>query len=579
MVNERRSEPTRADRSLAIAPEGWLESKLALVSEAALLLGKAATADDVLREAVVVAQERLEFNRIGTWFFEDDGKVAIGAYGVDENARLCDERGHRIFDRTGVLARMREHWERPPFFFVQTGIELCNSRAEVVGTGNHVTVPMIHDGKIMGFMAADDLCQTPVINDKVGYLLLQYAHVVSSIYFHKLEIDRTQKAEQALEQAERMKSEFLGMMGHEIRTPLNAIMGYAQLLEMNCTLENARSLSRTISSCSEHLTSLINGILEYSHLSDSDLTELYKPCDLIEVCRSTVDSFSQAYERKGVVLRFSHEGTNPGLVNTDAVAVRQVVGNLLQNALKFTDQGEVKVAVQSQLKSLGTSEFFISIEDEGIGIDPAHLQDIFKPFKQLDSSLTRKAGGIGMGLAIVERLVKALGGKLECESERGKGTKFTIDFLFQNALGRTVDERFKGESKLPQKKREEVKILTVEDHAPSAQVLLKMIEGLEYPKPDTAAHGAIAKRMLRERPYDLVLMDVEMPYIDGLSLTRQIRAGECGPINRDVTIVGVTAYAMKANRDTCLIAGMDDYILKPLKMEQLKQALERCVVA
>lgn len=563
--------------ALPPASPGWLETAAPRLAEAARTLSRAGSADETLRLAITEARSKFGFSRIGIWLFENGRESAVGAYGVGIDGELTDERGLRIFDRTGFLSEMATAWERYPYYFSKTSGALRGPDARVVGVGNHITAPMIHGGELRGFVAVDDLIESASVNDKAGYLLCQYALLVGSLYFEKVATERMRQAEEACAQAERVKSEFLGMMSHEIRTPLNAIMGYAQLLGNDPSAANIKSLARTIEGCSDHLAELINAILEYAQLSGTDLEAWYKPCDPVEIARAAVGSFERAYGEKGLLLEFRHEGSLAGLVEADAVSLRQILNNLLQNALKFTPTGSVQLRVQTQSRSADATEVFITVSDSGIGIEASKLTEIFKPFKQLDSSLTRKAGGIGMGLAIVERLVAALGGRLECRSELGVGTTFAIDFVFKNAAvssDPSAEPRLASGSANP-RRRSMLRILVVEDNEENLKVLLSMLDHLGYPAPETTSDGQSAAMLVQSKPYDLLLLDVEMPEVDGLTLTRNVRAGLCGPINRTVPIVGVTAFTMEHDREQCLIAGMNEYLAKPLRLSELKEALER----
>lgn len=549
------------------AERGWLASKLGRLPGIAAALASCEDTDQLMREAVLLAQERLGFCRIGIWLLENDGNSAIGTFGVDLDGQLRDERSERIFDNSGFIRNMMQAWRQPPHYFERPLGDLRCADASVVGKGRHVTVPLLVSSEIIGFVAVDDLIETDSVNDRAGPLLCQFAQVISNAYTLREMQDELERSKNAKSEAERVQSEFLGMLGHEVRTPLNAMMGYAQLLNSREVDEDTKSIAHTIEESGQHMKGLIDSVLEYSHLSSGDLRRWYKSGDPIQVLESTVQSFDEMFRQKGLYLELCFEGKRVPVL-FDAVSLRQVVSNLLQNALKFTTTGGVQVKVFSRIES-DSSELFIEVKDTGIGISDKDRGSIFEPFRQVRRDREDRSGGIGMGLAIVKRLVSAMGGEIACRSECGIGTSFTVDLSFSNALEveiPSLEELVRSDSTGP-------RILIVEDDEINLEVLQSMTECLGYMNTDQARNGVEARALLAEHPYDMVLMDVQMPRLDGLSLTRIVRAGEVCPINREVPIVGVTAYSSKHDRDECLMVGMNDYLPKPIELDSLRRVM------
>ncbi len=549
------------------AERGWLASKLARLPGIASALSNCQDMDQLMREAVLLAQERLGFCRIGIWLLENDGNSAVGTFGVDLDGQLRDERNERIFDNSGFIQNMMQAWRQPPHYFERPFGDLRCVDASVVGKGRHITVPLLVNSEIIGFVAVDDLIETDSVNDRAGPLLCQFAQVISNAYTLRKMQDELECSKNAKAEAERVQSEFLGMLGHEVRTPLNAMMGYAQLLNTREVDEDTKSIAHTIEESGQHMKGLIDSVLEYSHLSSGDLRRWYKPGDPIQVLESTVQSFDEMYRQKGLGLELCFEGKRVPVL-FDSVSLRQVVSNLLQNALKFTVTGGVQVKVFSRIEC-ESSELFIEVKDTGIGISAKDRGLIFEPFKQVRRNREDSSGGIGMGLAIVKRLVSGMGGEIVCRSECGVGTSFTIDLNFRNAL--EVD--IPALKELGETNPAGPRVLIVEDDEINLEVLQSMAECLGYMNTDQARNGEEARALLAEHPYDIVLMDVQMPRLDGLSLTRIVRAGEVCPINREVPIVGVTAYSSKHDRDECLMVGMNDYLPKPIELDSLRRVM------
>lgn len=564
------------------ANEGWLEDALTKLRLVSLELSRCESADSVMKEAIRLGVEFFGFQRIGTWFFENDRKSLIGSFGVDGNGAFVDERHLRIYDRTGSIERMIKAWDSPPHFFMKADNVLRTGPAMIVGQGIQIVAPLVHEGEYVGIFSVDSLLGNSSLNDKTGCFLVQYALVVSFLYFEKKMKENAVRLTEVAVQAEKVKVDFLGMMSHEIRTPLNAIMGYSQLLCFDSNSENTSSLARTIEENGDHLMDLINGMLEYAQLSESDSKAHFSACDPVSIIGSTVDAFVEIARQKNVEITYSHNGNFEGYVLADPVGYRQVITNLIQNAIKFTQSsGRVLVQLQTQKKTSTSIEFYVTVDDTGIGMSKEGIAKIFEPFKQLDSSRTRKAGGVGMGLAIVERLVKGMGGHIDCQSRLGEGTVFSVDFVFEIAMKEELPHSARVSNALISKVRskKDLRLLIAEDNEENLKVLQSLLNHLGYPKAVFARDGLEAKTLLQSSPYDLIFLDIQMPEMDGLELTLSIRSGKCGPINRETPIVGVSATNLKHDRAQCLITGMTDYVEKPVKISKLKSVLDAIVDA
>jgi PAS domain S-box-containing protein len=376
-----------------------------------------------------------------------------------------------------------------------------------------------------------------------------------------------QKATEAARAANDAKSEFLANMSHEIRTPLNGVMGMLQLMQTTgLDAEQENYTATALTSCSR-LVRLLTDILDLSRIEARKLAINPAPMDLAEVLCQTRDMFVPAAREAQVDLRFELPPGLPLRVLGDAARLQQILTNLVGNALKFTPAGVVTVRADL-LSPVRTSScrVFFSIEDSGIGIPDGKLQDLFKPFSQVNEGYTRSYQGAGLGLSICKRLVDLMGGSISVMSEEGVGTTvcFSLSFDVDTTLGRYAVPL--GPS--PRRDLQGLRVLLAEDDLVSGVAVAGLL-GKFGARVTRVENGVLALDALRREDFDLVLMDVQMPVMDGIEAMRAIRRGEAGRAAMDVPIVALTAYAMSADRETFLQAGMDGYVAKPLTLEQL----------
>jgi len=361
------------------------------------------------------------------------------------------------------------------------------------------------------------------------------------------------------EEAARTKSQFLANMSHELRTPLNAVMGLTDLtLKMDLSGEQRKNLSR-VKEQAYVLLDMVEDVLDVSRMEAARLEILVAPFDPRVLLEETVGYYRARAGAKKLEMDLRLDEDLPAQVRGDAALVKKVLGNLLDNAVKFTDAGSISVRVETDPRS----GLVFAVEDTGIGIPPDQLEHIFDAFSQVDSSTTRRHGGSGLGLAICRQITEAMGGDIFVESRSGRGTCFRIWLPFAEA--RSEGRKANGH-----------RILAVEDDEVGRELVQTILSTAGY-QVDTVADGHSAVEAVGSRGYDLVLMDVQMPGLDGLGATRQIRTGE--PEGRRVPIVAITAYALEEERQRCLQAGMDDFITKPIEAESLVKIVRRWVGA
>jgi signal transduction histidine kinase len=386
----------------------------------------------------------------------------------------------------------------------------------------------------------------------------------------KLEVDiqeRTRALEEALasmQNSSRADGEFLAVVSHEIRTPMNGVLGMAQLLQMTELTEEQRRYVETIQSSGETLLTIINDILDLSKLDAGKVTLAARPVDLRSVVGEVIDLLRPQAQHKELYLDTDIDKNVPAWIVGDATRLKQVLTNLVGNAVKFTHHGGVQVFARILP---GATMLECKVVDSGIGIAPDKTSRLFKKFSQVDSSINRRYGGTGLGLVITKRLIEGMGGIISVESKQRQGSTFTfcLPVTASPPPGEATVHAVAAQGPLPS----ELRILLVEDNAVNQMLALGVLQKLGC-RADLAHDGEEAIAMVQANLYDVVLMDMQMPKMDGVSATRAIRAMEKV---RQPYIIALTANAMESDRQLCLSAGMNDFLAKPFKTAELREKM------
>jgi signal transduction histidine kinase/ActR/RegA family two-component response regulator len=422
---------------------------------------------------------------------------------------------------------------------------------------------------------------TPVLSQKLDQLHTQRQLTERASFSEETEmrmaalIAELRQARQRADAANRAKSVFLANMSHELRTPLNGLLGLNEVLLTTPLDDQQKELLATMNDSGQQLRELIDNLLDFSHIESRHLQlerETFAIRALVESLAGTIGVQLQ----EGVELKLELIEPLPQFISTDPIRLRQILLNLLGNAAKFTETGQIIFRVQlvkNQNPEEGVIQF--EIQDSGIGIPKEKQDRIFDAFYQADSSITKRHEGVGLGLSIARKLVQMMGGRLRFESEVNKGSRFW--FQLKLAIADQPEQ-------MPQDSEDEnddtdflkqAHLLLVEDNRINQMVTQRMLKNYGC-SIDIANNGQEALDMLQDQHYDLVLMDVSMPVMDGLEATRRIRSFDARE-NTHTLIVALTAHALVGDREKCLAAGMDDYLAKPARSDQLLQTLKKWI--
>jgi signal transduction histidine kinase/CheY-like chemotaxis protein len=379
---------------------------------------------------------------------------------------------------------------------------------------------------------------------------------------------RVRRAGRAVRAARQAKSDFLANISHEIRTPLNGILGMAELLVSGRLSEDQREMVRVIQNSTGALIAMVEEILSYSHLERGEIRPEISSFRVRELVQATAGLFENRAAAKGLAFEWHAAAELPESIRSDPAMIRRILMILLSNAVKFTEQGRIRLELMAGGDLTCPQALHFRVHDTGIGIPAADVSRLFQPFTQAESGSTRRYGGTGLGLAIVRRQVALLGGSIGVESAPGAGTTVWVLIPFEADRERVQESGEAGAGS--------GHVLIVDDHPVNQMVALRGIRNLGY-SGEVAANGLEALQALERHHFDAVLMDCQMPEMDGYAAAAEIRRREANVSLSHLPIIAMTANPVEGDQERCRAAGMDDYLSKPFRLATLGETLQRWV--
>ncbi len=559
-----------------------------LLATISLKIRESVEIQDILNTSVVQIRKFLRCDRIAFFQFNPDysGEIIAESANLEYNSILYFKFADTYFQAQKGRAEYLSNCRKQIISNIEKAvIDDCHRELlETLQVKAVLALPIILDKNeesLWGLLIAHN-CGKPRLWESYEIEFLEELSIQIAIGIKQAILIKELKiAKEKAETSTRAKSAFLANMSHEIRTPMNGILGIADLLSYNDLDQQSLDFVEIIKSSGQTLLELINEILDLSKLEAGQIQLEMQKFDLTDFIAETCQIFLHQAEKKGLNLIYEIAPNVPKECLGDSFRIRQILNNLIGNGLKFTQQGTVKVLVKKhEFTSKKIDEnsasviIYFAIEDTGIGIAKSDYSKLFESFSQVDASTTRRYGGTGLGLAICKQLVNLMGGEIGVKSTLNQGSTFwfTVPLYLKSspdiAHGKNIDKNNQNEEEYPNLS---IKILIVEDETVNQKIITQIMKRLHYSY-DLVTNGQECLEKINQNRYDLIFMDCQMPILDGYDTTRQLRLRED---TKNIPIVGLTAFAMKGDKEKCLASGMSDYLPKPFTLKQIEEIIPK----
>jgi signal transduction histidine kinase/DNA-binding response OmpR family regulator len=551
------------------------------------VIGESSTDAQPVFNAIVRHVQRLFGTRDVGLFLAQDGELRIAAYSgggafdkiVEYYPRPLDEQ-----TMVGAAILRRKIHQVAPILGNPSAPSATVDYARQFGWGSIVAVPLIHKGNVIGGIGAARRDPAPFDDRQVALIRAFASQAVIAIENARM-FEEAKAARNAAEReraeaqaANQAKSTFLATMSHEIRTPLNGVLGMMEVLERQGLDEPHRQSLATMRDSAQALLRIIDDVLDFSKIEAGRLELEETVFSLSELVQSILGTFQLQASGKGLAVHMEITAGSADMLMGDPTRVRQILFNLIGNAIKFTERGSIGIKAGTESLGGGRARLTLAVSDSGIGLSPDQCATLFQPFSQADSSTTRRFGGTGLGLSIVRRLAELMHGNVRVESEVGIGSTFTVTLVLRAAPAESVLRSLPRSTSRPRvrARRSGVtpKVLVADDHPVNRDVLVRQLELLGITAEATDDGGMAFEAWTRGK-YAAILTDIHMPAMDGYALAKRIRAAEATGRRARTPMIAVTANALKGEEQRCLAAGMDAYLTKPIGMDRLRATLER----
>ncbi|MFU8784435.1 ATP-binding protein [Aliidiomarina sp.] len=443
---------------------------------------------------------------------------------------------------------------------------------EPQGVKSIITVPMRDHGKLLGFIGFDSVREYHVYTDKERKLLALYAEMLVNIGARESAFNKILEERERAERANKAKSEFLANMSHEIRTPLNAVIGYCDLLTATTLDAQQNEFVNTIQYSSNLLLGIVNDILDFSKIEAGKLALEQKPVSLSAIAEHLFSMFAEKAAKKNVALNVLLDVGEHDWVFTDELRFTQVLMNLTNNALKFTYTGSIQIVIRCTQTHRRFADYYIAVEDTGIGMDSELVDRLFQPFEQADNSTSRKFGGTGLGLAISQRIINAFGSKLEVISEPGLGSQFYTNLTFKLASAIDATDTAEKNTKVRVPNLQKFSILVAEDVKVNRDLLQHLFSptgcALTF-----AENGQEAVDAALTDDFDLIIMDLQMPILDGFAASMRITASK-----PNTKIIALSAASSELDIQRSAASGIRIHLAKPIRRVELYRIVQKLLI-